>query len=169
MVNSRPRKRLVFGLRPKVGEKFLVFIPEEEAKRLAQIHEAIEVSETWGEFRKRMPEADLKEVLDDFLDREEQLPNDSDPFDTDMLPGLSDGDWPDWPEQKMMQWLPREIWTKFGRVESSVLNGPFLILDLHRRSEILTALARAGFDCILDEKLVLKACGDGVCAADVDS
>jgi hypothetical protein len=169
LTSNPSRRRLVFWLRPKAGEKYLVFIPENEAKRLAQIHGAIESSNLWGEFRKRMPSKELKEVVGSLLDQEEPLPKDTDPFDVEMLPGFTEGDWLDWPEQKMMRWLPRDIWSKFGRIESSVLNGPFLVLDLQRLSEILAALSQAGFDCILDEKLVLRACGDQGLAAETGS
>jgi hypothetical protein len=63
-------------------------------------------------------------------------------------------------------WILRRSGASSAGSSRRVLNGPFVILDIHRMQEILAALARAGFDCILDEKLVLKACGDEVFKAD---
>jgi hypothetical protein len=47
-----------------------------------------------------------------------------------------DGEYPEWPEQKMLAWLPANICRQFGKMESSVLNGPFLSLDVRRTPEI---------------------------------
>ena len=35
---------------------------------------------------------------------------------TGCLPGFEDGDWPDWPEQYMMRWLPAEVCCKYAIV-----------------------------------------------------
>jgi hypothetical protein len=93
------------------------------------------------------------------FEQDEPLPNRSAKFDPDRL-GVCEGDYPEWPEQKMLDWLPAHVCREFGRVESSVLNGPFLSLDVRRAPEILAALERAGFECRLDEELVRRACGN---------
>lgn len=66
---------------------------------------------------------------------DEGLPDRSAKFDSDRL-GISDGDYPDWPEQKMLDWLPGHVCRQFGKCESSVLNGPFFSLNVQRAPEI---------------------------------
>jgi len=56
-----------------------------------------------------MPVPDLLEVKAGLVDRHEPLPDDDAAFDVDVLPGFTEGDWPEWPEQKMLDWLPAEI------------------------------------------------------------
>lgn len=153
-------KRLIFGLRPRCGEKALILIPEHEAHRLAQIHRAISSAQTWGEFRERMPSADYQYVADFLAECGHGLSADSDDFCSSDLPGFEDGDWPCFVEQKMFGWLPREICCRFGRSAQTTLNGPMLVLDVLRVDQILTALACAGFECVRDDKLVQQACGD---------
>ena len=80
--------------------------------------------------------------------------------DVELLPGFTEGNWQDWPEQKMLDWLPAEICRQYGEIESSVLNGPFVRFDPSRTPNILEALERSGFHLRLDEKLVRTACGE---------
>ena len=47
--------------------------------------------------------------------------------------------------------MPSETTPEIGQI-----GGAFVLLDIYRLKEILPALTRAGFNCILDEKLVLK-------------
>lgn len=159
--HSTGSETLAFGLVPRGGEQGnLVFIPQLEAKRLAAIHTAIASAQTWGHFCERMPANDLLEVKANIIECGESLPEDSDEFHIDLIPGLTDGDWPDWPEQKMLDWLPAEFCQRYGKVESSVLNGPYLTLDITRSPEILDALECTGFELRFDEELVRKACGN---------
>jgi len=155
---SPSKQTLVFGQIQKLGEVALVFIPEADALRLAAIHRAIATAETWGDFVDAIPPEELDTVYDRAFDETERLPNRSAKFDPDLL-GVCEGDYPDWPEQKMLDWLPAHVCREFGRTDSSVLNGPFLSLDVRRTPEILAALERAGFECRLDEELVGRASG----------
>jgi hypothetical protein len=157
---SPSKQTLVFGQIQKAGQAALVFIPEADAVRLAAIHRAIATAETWGDFFDAIPTEELDTLYDRVFDEDgEHLPDRSAKFDPDRL-GACEGDYPDWPEQKMLDWLPAHICREFGRVESSVLNGPFLLLDVRRTPEILVALERASFECRLDEELVGRACGN---------
>lgn len=159
------REPLVYGLLHKsVGDENLVFIPERQAHRLAAIYSAIHranAEETsWQLFWDLMPLDDLWYVVSDMRDRGIKLPPPTEAFDDRMLPpSFFDGDWPDWAEQMMFEWLPRGICLKYGTCEASVHNGDFLILDVSRKKEILQALAEDGFELRHDEKLVARACG----------
>jgi hypothetical protein len=83
-----------------------------------------------------MPRDDCKYVADFIADCGEDVPQDSDEFSVDDLPGFTDGDWPDFVEQKMFDWLPPDICHRFGRSESTMLNGPMLVLDIRQINEI---------------------------------
>jgi hypothetical protein len=157
---SPSKQTLVFGQNQKAGQAVLVFIPEADAVHLAAIHRAIATAETWSDFFDAVPPEELDVVYERLVDEEtEPLPDRSAKFDPDRL-SVCEGDYPDWPEQKMIDWLPAHICREFGRVESSVLHGAFLSLDVRRTPEILVALERAGFECRLDEDLVRRACGN---------
>lgn len=119
----------------------------------------VENSETWGEFFNAIPPDELDRVLDRLTDDDGGMPDRSSKFDSDLL-GCSDGDYPDFVEQKMFDWLPAHVCREFGKMKSSVLNGPLLALDVRRTPEIIAALERAGFECRLDEELVRRACGN---------
>jgi hypothetical protein len=163
---SPSSKKLVFGLLDKGrGDSNLVFIQASEAKRLAKVHYAIENASDWGTFRREMPAEDLKYVIEHYRDRGKPLPRKGDGF---VIPGsYYDGDWPDWPEQMMLDWMPKTIVEKYGTVECPVFNGHFLTLQMKDAEQILLALKRDGFECRLDEKMVRQACGRS-CSSDAE-
>jgi hypothetical protein len=143
-----------------IDEKNLVFIPEAEAKRLAAIYDAIYTSKTWGDFVRQMPPDDLQDVLARFSDYDIDPPKKEDKFTDDFLPpAYFDGDWPDWAQQKMFQWVPSSIIEKYGTAMPTTINGSYLILDPARKAEIVAEMQAAGFDCMEDEELVNGACG----------
>ena len=105
---------LVFGtIRGGAGTETLVFIPAERAQQLAAIHKAIGQAKTWGEFRQRISTEDWDELARCF-DEYDKTPQLGDAFNAEDVPGFTDGDWPDWPEQEMMSWLPPEAVARFG-------------------------------------------------------
>ena len=153
------KQALVFGQIQKPGEVALIFIPEAAAIRLAAIHRALANSETWGEFFDAIPPDELESVYERLRDEETQsLPDRSAKFDSDLL-GCGDGEYPDWADQKMVDWLPADICRQYGKAGDSMLNGQYLVLDVRRTPEIIAALEKAGFECRLDEELINRACG----------
>lgn len=155
MVKTKPT--FVFAVVTKGDENNLVFIPEREARRISAIYNAIS-AKTWGEFRQLMPGEDLQEVISYFLEYDEDLPSDDAKFQADLLPGYCDGDWPDWAEQKMLEWVPRSIIEKFATMMQTAINGSYPVLDASRKEEIVAAMRAAGLDCQEDEELVRRAC-----------
>jgi hypothetical protein len=149
------KTELVFGVtRSGAGNETLVFIPAERALELAAIQGVIENAATWQEFAEKIPARDWNELLEGF----DSPPDPDDGFDPCQI-GVCDGDWPEWPEQKMMAWLPVEVWQEYGSVHDSRLNGQFLALDPSNVSELVEALARRGYVCRRDDVLVRAACG----------
>ena len=63
-VVSRPVRRILF-FRVSPHMSTLVFAPPERAQFIDQVHRAIEESTTWGEFRKRMPKGEYRELFAD--------------------------------------------------------------------------------------------------------
>jgi hypothetical protein len=138
-----------------IANRELVFIPRTRAFELATLQRAVTESKTWGEFQRAIPPKVYAEIIED-IDRDI---NASDPFDPCEV-GYCEGDWPGWPAQEMLDWVPQDIKKEFGKWESSVLNGPFLILQQEKVQEIVAAFEALGFSCKKDELLVQIACGD---------
>lgn len=113
------------------------------------------------ELRRKHPELSGEEVLRAYWDLPagDRLPLDEDPFEIYSIDGVADGDWPDWPEQLMLGWIPRDVLDEYGHCESSVLNGPFAVLDASREDEIVAALNRRGYVCVRDDELIARCCG----------
>lgn len=142
--------QVVYGVSPCAAPG-LVFIKKEKALELKDLLEAVLSSTTWGELKRRIP----KEEYERFLEFQDERPRPKDEFDMyKHYPPVHDGDWPEWPEQEMLSWVPREIMDEFGKREDSVHNGPFAVLDETRENEILLAFERHGYRCTRDEDLV---------------
>ncbi len=75
-----------------------------------------------------------------------------------MIPGFEDGDYPEWPAQEMLDWMPEEA-SRFGEYTNSVLNGPFLVIPPDKESAIVDALEAAGYTCERNDPLVQTASG----------
>jgi hypothetical protein len=139
----------------------LIFLPIELALELAQIRTALDNSKTWGEFQANVPAHVYEEIMEGMKDDEdlEALPQPDDTFDAHAIPGYDDGDWPIWPLQEMLNWMPKDIQHRFGKVVPSALNGDCLELTAGKTDEIVRALESRGFSCTEDESLVIRACG----------
>lgn len=133
----------------------LVFIPRDRAFYLAKIHRAMYEAATWGAFRKAVP----PEVYADALERTEAQPGAGDSFSPEQIAGWNDGDWPAWPAQEMLGWMPPEIQEDLGESASSFVNGPCLYIKPNREQQAVAALQANGFGCKRDELLVSCACG----------
>ena len=97
-------------------------------------------------------------VLDDLIGFA-QDGHSEDAFDAIDIPGYEDGDWPLWPLQEMLDWMPKDIQQRFGKVVPSAVNGDCLELISEKADEIVKALESRGFSCAEDESLVMRACG----------
>ena len=84
----------------------------------------------------------------------QRLPKDDDAFDAASIPDFCDGDWPTWPAQEMLVWVPKLIQEKYGKQISSMLNGPFLQLNPHCEKDILKTFASYVYLCLKDQQLI---------------
>lgn len=141
-----------------------MFIHRELAMDLATVWDALRSSSTWGEFRTQVSQERFDEILDLFGEYDgevgEGVPRDDEPFPGTDIPSINDGDYPEWPAQQMLQWIPRHILdSDYSEVQTSALNGDFLVLDPAREAEVVAAFQSAGFLTTRDEELVLRAAG----------
>ena len=108
----------------------LVFASLEGAMFLDQLHEAIGAG-TWIEFEYLMPDAELAELIErhnkdcgyegTFL-----IPRPTERFEFSQLCAAHiDGDYPDWYQKMQEVWLPSDFLQRWGRMETTVLNGDF--------------------------------------------
>lgn len=137
----------------------LIFMPRERAQYLAAIHHALGTASTWGEFLRLLPEAARVEVEQWFTEDELERPADGHQFDRDDVPGVADGDWPGWPAQEMLSWVPKDIQQQYGRIAASAISGDSLALDASQMNAIIGALEAHGFVCTQDDDLVRRAAG----------
>ena len=137
------RLDLIYGNAP-CGR--LVFI--ERSKALENM--AFRKAKTWGDFRKDAPTL-YERALSDW-DNEEEAPLDSSGLDHDAL--SADGDFLHFPEQLMLDFIPKLVQERYGRVEETVFNGPMLILDPDHESKIVAVLRNRGFSVQRDNALM---------------
>ena len=88
-----------------------------------------------------------------------ELPSKDAVFDSEQIDAAYyDGDWPGWPQQEMLDWMPTRVRT-LGTVEQSMLNGPGLSIPQQRLHQVIEGLAMAGFNVRRDDNLVSAASG----------
>jgi hypothetical protein len=136
----------------------LVVMPLDEARRLAGLNDALEVSSTWGEFLQSIAadSGTLTYLADHYG---EDLLEGTEPFDADELPGFADGSWPTFPKRAMLDWLPDSV-TNVGITRPTAFAGDYLHIDAQLQPEAMQALAAAGHECQeADNDLVSRACG----------
>ncbi len=151
--DAKPLNKLVFG---NIGGS-LVFLEFDTAEELAKFWEDIRTTATWGEFRLKSPNR-YEDLLD--LYYEDEQPKDMEPFPGTDLPGVNEGDYPEWPSQLMLKFLPKEIIdSPFAKVKNSVHNGSYLELDAKFEDQIVTILSSKGYEVKEDENLVRRASG----------
>ena len=152
--SSEPR--LVYS---RLNDDELVLIPEDQALELAEVQEAIRRAATWGELKSLLPRRRWLQIVQGYDEADEPLPADAESFDVDKLPGYADGDWPEWPAQEMLRWMPKEIQERFGDVGASMVSGDSLLIDPASEIDVVAALEKAGYICRRDDKLVALASG----------
>lgn len=133
----------------------------------AQILEAVEHRISFEEFCKweleHRPGLSHEEARRAYkeLPIRDRRPEDDHRFSVDHIPFVYDGDWPDWPAQQMLYWVPEEIQREFGTLKASCFNGYFLTFDPAREREMAAAFETFGYHCIRDDPLAQEASGRG--------
>ena len=154
-------KSLVYGV---FQADELVFIPKQQALELAQLWRALDSAQTWADFRRLAPNHLYADAVERIQDDPDSTLSDAGPdlqaaFDRDDIPGHADGDWPLFPPQQMLDWVPQDIRAGYGRTITTVFNGDYLCFAANDAAKIVRALAQHGYTCEPDENLVKAATG----------
>jgi hypothetical protein len=148
--------RIVYGL--GLLEHELIFVPLARAEELAAIQNALGVSPTWGELEKRLA-ACSEEAHKFIVELAEQYGADpGDAFESGEIGTIADGNWPPWPKQEMLSWVPEEIRQQFGDFQITSNGDTVTFYDDHE-AEIVAALERAGFVVTRDDAVIANASG----------
>jgi hypothetical protein len=145
---KRPPRRELAPMRLlyNIANGGLVFAESKRARFISRIHDAINGSSTWEQFRRAMPRAEYSKVIREWFDEEgEPRPRGSDEFDASMVPGYCDGDYPDWLQQEMDELLPEEILDEFAEIENTMLNGYYVQIDPEKLPAIKARLEQLGY------------------------
>ena len=126
----------------------LVFASPERARFIDQIHQAINQSKTWGEFRATMPEEEYRVLYNRIVEDwgVEDAPSEDDEFSSDSVPGYTDGDYPSWLQQEMDEVLPKDILDAYGENTDTMLNGNYCNIDPVVETELVEKLVKLGFE-----------------------
>lgn len=106
---------------------------------------AIHDAKTWEEFAEADPAA-FEEVREYLEEEDEEVPPMDSSFDVSMVPGFDQGDYPPWLQTEIALHVPRDILDRYGRLESSVLNGAFWVVEAGQLDAMIEALRTRGFE-----------------------
>lgn len=161
-------------------DKSLVYIPEEEAERLAAIWEAINKSETWADFIRIAGEEEFDQLMLDILEAlghealylpykmgedlrsyvtDLYLPQPEDPFTTEVIPGFEEGEYLPIPAQEMVSWIPEELFDEMGEVRLHEDYGFIYYINPENQPLVDASLAAGGYHIRHDQSLVERASG----------
>lgn len=71
---------------------------------------------------------------------------------------IFEADWPGWPQQEMLTWMPPDIQI-YGRKVWTTINGPYLVFPPQMKRQIVKELRAYGYTCTEDVDLVGRASG----------
>lgn len=146
---SDPKKHLVYTV---AANKGLVIARLDRAEFISRIYTALSKSITWGEFRRAMPKAAYSELLprisERYRDNGLPMPKNADRFDSSDVPGVCDGDYPDWLQTEMDSVLPEAILDEFGEWSTTMLNGGYCHIDPKHLPAIKARLEQLGYSLV---------------------
>jgi hypothetical protein len=147
--------RLVYG---ELGGE-LVFIPQARADELSAVRLALGESKTWGELLERLAacSAEAHEYITQYLGDDGAAADD--PFNRDQIGAIGDGDWPPWPQQEMLGWVPDDIRERFGQIKVTIFNGEALVFTEDQAASLVADFEAKGFIVTRDDVAVAAASG----------
>lgn len=145
-------KKLLYRVVPHNGGA--VFAEPARARHVARIHQAINQSRTWGEFRVAMAPADYSEVVRSAFDEQgERRARSTDRFDGESVPGWTDGIYPSWLQPEMDWLLPEAVLRQFGKRQDTWGNGSFWMIPEENLGGMCDALAALGWQLQREQEL----------------
>ncbi len=161
-------------------DKSLVYIPEDEALRLASLWQAIRTSETWADFIRLAGEEEFDQLIMDILEAlghealfvsykmgedlrayitDLYLPQPEDPFTTDIIPGFEEGEYLPIPAQEMVSWIPEELFDEMGEVKLHEDYGFIYYINPENQPLVDASLTAGGYQIKHHQELVERASG----------
>ena len=153
MVRSQNRE-LVYGV---YGDE-LVVMPADRARYLALTWKAMTKAKTWGALRTLAPPKAYREILA-FQESPRSI-RAGHPFDYYVMTPVPDGDYPGFPKQEVMDWMPSEVLEAFGRTQQTAINGDYPGFDPTETRKVVASLRRRGYRCRRNQRLIETAHGD---------
>jgi hypothetical protein len=153
---SQPHNtRIVYG---ELGGH-LVFIPQVRADELSAVRRALGEAKTWGELLERLAACSVEahEYISQYLGDDGAAADDA--FDPGQIGAIGDGDWPPWPKQEMLAWVPDDIRERFGQIELTTFNGEALVFTEDQAAALVSAFEAKGFIVTRDDVTVATASG----------
>jgi hypothetical protein len=150
---SAELKEIVYGIDLLTG--LAVFAPRDEAESLQRIFDALGAS-SWGEVRAILTPDEVEEVRSQYDEEHENDENYSPPDDVPFdyhLTGFDDGWWPIPSMFRMLDWMPGDVASQYGRVESTP-NGDYLAIEAGSLNLVADELGARGYTCTRDDALV---------------
>jgi len=147
--------RIIYG---ELGGE-LVFIPQARALELAAVRLALHESKTWGELLENLAasSAEAYQYIAEYVGEDGAAAED--PFDSAQIGAIGDGDWPPWPKQEMLAWVPDDIRERFGEIQRTRLSGDALVFTEDQAPELVAAFEAKGFIVTRDDATVASASG----------
>ena len=129
----------------------VVIARESDAHRVDAIRKAIKTAKTWGEFRAMLPAGEWDSIAcsmdldEDPAEDIEDSFGDTHPFNAERIPGFSDGDYPDWLTQRMLDILPKDILDKYAEISATIHSGNLCFIEEGHLQGIRRELEDRGF------------------------
>lgn len=149
-------KTIVYGSTGPDGR--LVFIPRGLALELRDTLKIAQDATTWGELRAGLPGHRIEALTELATENSDERPADTTTFVLGDVGAYADGDWPEWPAQLQLEWMPEDVHA-LGTIQSSVFNGDFLEFQADREMEVVDALTAHGYTVLRNQALVDSASG----------
>ena len=159
-------RHIVYGVFSQGRDAYLLFLPRAQAEHTAGLFQAFCTVDTWGDLRRaldREQAADLGAWLRANGPSDRRPPRNDAPFHPDDIPGLLDGDWPAWPDQLHVAWMPRAITERFGAADTDGSGRSLAAFASADERRVVAALRARGYTVSRDDELVAHACGYLVC------
>lgn len=131
---------------------FLVFLQGE----LAELYVALATSDTWGELKARIPSEEYENAFQGMRYGANGVENGVEPLPDEEfcysdISDYASCDWPPYPLQKMLEWMPKEIQQQYGTVSGTMFDGDQLIIEPEQKAGVVKALEERGYICIEDD------------------
>lgn len=95
-----------------------------------------------------MPADEYKAIIRELADGENPPPKARDPFDSAVIPGYCDGDYPSWLQSEMDEVIPAEMLRRFGKQELTMLNGSYWHIPEEALPGMTRELEKLGWEII---------------------